>query len=112
MASPHFHLFLVFTIGILLLVSVLNNAPEDVEDNVSTEVCIVEGVNIIESAMLNHFLDGEWIGVVSSDETHTIHGDERAENGSALDDYVVVEEVCEASHDKRACDNEAPVGGC
>jgi hypothetical protein len=61
--------------------------------------------------MLNHFLNGEGIGVVSGNEAHSIDCDERAEDGCALDDNVIIEEICKGSHNEGTCNVEAPVAG-
>jgi hypothetical protein len=55
-------------------------------------------------------LDGERVGVVSSNKTDSINGEEGTENGSTLNDNVVIEEIRQASHDESTGDVETPIG--
>ena len=88
---------------------VLNDEAGDVEYEVAAEVGIVQGVDVVEGPMLDHLLDSEWVRVVTRHHADAIHGQEGPEDGSTLNDNVVVQEVSEDAHHEGAADVERPV---
>lgn len=89
--------------------SVLNDEAKDVHDQVAAQVCIVDRVDRIQGAILDHLLDGERVWVVPDHHADAVAEDEGAEDSRRLDHDVVVEEDGKDSTYQGHADLKGPV---
>ena len=87
---------------------VLDDAPDDPEQDVAAHVSIVNWIDVLKLAMFDQFAESEWVGIVARNETDPVHCEEGAENGSALDEDVVVEENCQDTKYDTTADRDSP----
>ena len=89
--------------------SVLNDDAKDVYDQVTAEVSIVEGIDRVQCAILDHLLDREGVRVVTRYHANTVAEDEGAEDSRRLDHDVVIEEDGKDSTNQGHADLKCPV---
>ena len=91
------------------LVTILNHTSKDVHQNVATKVGIEDGIDAVKLSMVDQFNNREWVLIASCDHTDSVDEEEGAEEGSRLNEDVIIEEEGEHSKDEGHSNHEAPI---